>query len=189
MLFSFSTVCFLCVYCNKYSQFCQPQGGTILEFCQSLLVYMRPVRGRSGRTWFSFFRTLVAVQHVGDEILVHVHVVVHGNCCKSRITQNPADFTDLRSLIRQAFFHLVRDYLWVVTHNFFLLIVSHAPIISDRWRLVKPNQGFPCFLCILSAFFTPCRHLFSNFLKVVVSRYHIRSYVVGTPAPHVFVNP
>ena len=95
-----------------------------------------------GGNWFSFCRTLVRLENVGDEILVHVHVVVHGNCCKSRITQNPADFTDLRSLIRQAFFHLVRDYLWVVAHNFFLLIVSHAPIISDRRRLVKPDQSF-----------------------------------------------
>ena len=91
-----------------------------------------------GGAWVSFFRTLVRLENVGDEILVHVHVVVHGNCCKSRVTQNPADFSDLGSLIRQPFFHLACN-LFCVVHLHFL--VSHAPIISDRRRLVKANQG------------------------------------------------
>ena len=100
---------------------------------------MRPVGRCSRGSGFSFCRTLVRLENVGDEILVHVHVVVHGNWCKSRVTQNPADFSDLGSLIRQPFFHLACNLFCVVHFHF---LVSHAPIISDRRRLVKPNQGF-----------------------------------------------
>jgi hypothetical protein len=160
---------------------------------QSFSVHMRPVGRCSRGTGFSFFRTLVAVQHVGDEILVHVHVVVHGNCCKSRVTQNPADFSDLGSLIRQALFHLVRDCLWVVAHNFFLLIVSHAPIISDRRRLVKPDQGFSLLPIYIIGIFRPSsppiRERITKFLKVVVSRWHQRGYIGGGPRPPHFFLP
>ena len=121
------------------------------------------VQDPAGGNWFSFCRTLVRLENVGDEILVHVHVVVHGNWCKSRVTQNPADFSDLGSLIRQPFFHLACNLFCVVHFHF---LVSHAPIISDRRRLVKPNQGFSLLpMYIIGIFYPPPPPFLPPFLR------------------------
>ena len=177
MLFSFSTVCFLCVYCNKYSQFCQPQGGTILEFCQSFSVHMRPVGRRSGGTWVPLCGSFVVAQNVGDEIRIHVHVVAHHRWRFPELTQNPTDFGNLGSFIRQALLHLacnffcVQSVFYVHSRSF----VSHACIISDGWFCVKGNQGFfllPIYIIgILCPLSPPLFSPFSNFAKVVVSHW------------------
>ena len=114
-----------------------------------------------GGTWVSFFRTLVRLKNVRDEIRIHVHVVAHHRWRFPELTQDPTDFGNLGSLIRQAFFHLACNF-FCVAHHFFLFVVSHAPIVSDRRRLVK---AFPCSLYILSAFFDPLRHLFGKELQ------------------------
>ena len=68
----------------------------------------------------------VDLKHVGDEILVDVHVVVDLTDRESLVTQDSADFPDLRLLMHQSLGHLVCDHLRVVSH----LTQSPCPVSS-----------------------------------------------------------
>ena len=130
---SFLFIVFHMYIIPKVVWFVKPYRAFFQVFQKVFLVCVWPVGRCSRRTGLPFCNAFVTTQHVWNEILIYVHVVIYCDVWKPKITQDPTDFTNLAVLIWHAFFHLVRDCLWPITHNFFLFIVSHAPIISDSW--------------------------------------------------------
>jgi len=105
-----------------------------------------------GGTGVPLCGSFVVTQNVGDKVRVNVHVIAHHRWRFPELTQDPTDFGNLGSLIRQAFFHLACNF-FCVTHSF--LFVSHAPIISGRWHPVKVNQGFSLLPIVYYRHFSP----------------------------------
>ena len=126
--------------------------------CQALIV--RPVGRRSGGTGVPLCGSLVVTQNVCDEIRVNVHVVTYHRWRFPELTQNPTDFGNLGSFIRQALFHLACNFFCVVHFRFF---VSHACIISDSWVFVKGNQGFFLLPIYIIGIFHPLSPPFLKF--------------------------